>query len=555
MEKYASFRIILLMLVFGLAVAIAAPAQTYQVVTAFSGTNGAPAPGGLLLGTDGNFYGMTSAGGLTNSSCSQGGCGTFFQLTPSGTLTTLYNFCSLTNCADGSRPVGLVQGTDGNFYGTTYFGGLNQVVGVCNDGCGTVFQLTPGGVLTTLYNFCSLANCADGGLPGGLLQGTDGNFYGTNGFGGDTLSTCTDGCGTVFQLTPSGVLTTLYNFCTLVGCPGAPYSPGAGNLIQGTDGNFYGLTYHGGSVPCVDGGCGTAFQLTPSGVYTTLYNFCSLPNCADGQNPLGMLQGADGNFYGATAGGGAAGTVFQLTPGGVLTRLYNFCSLADCADGAYPYSAPVMGADGNLYGTTEWGGVRPGHAFKDNCAFDWMKTEIGCGTFYQLTLSGTLTTLHAFCNGKLNATYCENDGANPRAGVVQAADGSFYGTTEGAIEIAGVTRGATVFRWWNNVSLDPTFTPTSLTFTKQTVGTTSKAKSVAIKNANTDTATLDLTGFTISGPFAITANKCSTLVAGKSCKVSITFTPTATGTATGTLTISDNTPNSPQTVTLTGTGK
>jgi len=189
---------------------------------------------------------------------------------------------------DGAWPyAGLVQASDGNFYGTTTGGGAN--------GAGTVFKVTPAGRLTTLYNFCYQGYpCSDGGDPyAGLIQATDGNFYGT------TLGGGASGDGTVFKITPSGTLTTLYNFG---GADGAvPY----GGLIQATDGNFYGTTSGGGA-----SGDGSVFKITPSGTLTTLHSFAD----SDGASPDGLVQATDGNFYGTTYGGGAYGdgTVFRL---------------------------------------------------------------------------------------------------------------------------------------------------------------------------------------------------------------------------------------------------
>jgi uncharacterized repeat protein (TIGR03803 family) len=127
--------------------------------------------------------------------------------------------------------------------------------------------------------------------------------------------------------------------------------PGRGALIQGTDGNFYGVTQSGGV-----NAAGTVFNVTPGGTLTTLYNFCSegtSPDCTDGLSPLDrLIQGADRNFYGVTAGGGAAlgGTIFKITPSGGLTTFYNFCSQPDCADGDAPEGRVIQGADGNFLG-------------------------------------------------------------------------------------------------------------------------------------------------------------------------------------------------------------
>ena len=159
------------------------------------------------------------------------GCGTLFKITPSGTLTTLYNFCSQSGCADGQEPGALVQGNDGNLYGTTSAGGNSACSG--NGGCGTLFKITTTGTLTTLHSF----DLTDGGDPAGLIQATDGNFYGMTYSGGASNGNCTTGtCGTVLKVTPAGALTTLHIFGYTDGA-----NPSAA-LIQASDGNFYGTT-------------------------------------------------------------------------------------------------------------------------------------------------------------------------------------------------------------------------------------------------------------------------------------------------------------------------
>ena len=167
----------------------------------------------------GNFYGV-SAGGAH-------GGGTVFKITPAGTLTTLYSFCAQANCADGSGPSGLVQATDGNFYGTTGGGGASDD---CSGGCGTAFKITPTGKLTTLHSFDS----AEGSGASGLVQATDGNFYGTTGGGGAS------GSGTVFKITPAGELTTLHSFDL--------FDISHSTLVQGSDGSLYGETAWGGAL-------------------------------------------------------------------------------------------------------------------------------------------------------------------------------------------------------------------------------------------------------------------------------------------------------------------
>jgi uncharacterized repeat protein (TIGR03803 family) len=195
-----------------------------------------------------------------------------FRITPSGTLTTLYSFCAQTGCADGSAPSALVQGTNGSFYGTTYNGGVYTG--------GTVFKITPGGTLTTLYSFCAQTNSTDGFYPyAGLVQATDGNFYGTTQNGGANTRCNSIGCGTVFKITPGGKLTTLHSFRGLDG-----NSPNG--LVQGTDGSFYGTTFFGGAY-----NVGTVFKITAGGTLTTLN---SLDGSSSSDNPgAGLAQGTD----------------------------------------------------------------------------------------------------------------------------------------------------------------------------------------------------------------------------------------------------------------------
>lgn len=197
----------------------------FKTLHSFGGTDGVYSSAALVQATDGNLYGTTANGGAN-------GDGTIFRITPSGTLTTIYSFCSQPGCADGLEPYGvLIQATTGDLYGTTSHGGTAN--------SGTVFRITPSGTLTTLYTFCSQSNCVDGANPyGGLVQAIDGNLYGTTSHGG------TLGVGTVFKITPSGTLTMLYSFCSQNNCMDGiqPYAA----LVQATDGNFYGTTFYGG---------------------------------------------------------------------------------------------------------------------------------------------------------------------------------------------------------------------------------------------------------------------------------------------------------------------
>jgi len=426
----------------GLLFAVATPARsqgiersgapTFATLVSFNGSDGAePVSVSLVQGTDGNLYGTTLAGGAYKE-------GTVFRVTPTGKVTTLYSFCSKSGCADGASPyAGLVQAANGNFYGTTSGGGAN--------GDGTVFEITPGGALTTLYSFCSQTGCTDGEFPyAGLVQGEDGNFYGTT-FGTFTATRY----GTVFKITPGGKLTTLYSFCSKSGCAdgAGPYA----GLAQATDGNLYGTTAYGGANDSCGGwesdvGCGTVFRITPSGVLTTLYSFCSQSDCTDGELPFGgLVQGADGNFYGTTLTGTPAvpnyGTIFTITPTGKLTTLCTFCSESGCADGGAPYGDLIQATDGNLYGTTMFGG---GNDFCED-----PDSEAGCGTVFKITPGGALTTLYSFCAQGGCA-----DSQWPLAGLVQDTDGNLFGLTagasltpvEGGICQAGGNTGGTIFR-------------------------------------------------------------------------------------------------------------
>ncbi len=356
-------------------------AQTFSTLYSFDGVDNNAPDSALIQATDGNLYGTTVYGGPA-------GQGSVYKITPGGTLTTLYNFCSLSGCPDGTQPLApVVQGFDGNLYGTTYYGGGSSA---CNSGCGTVFKITAGGILTTLHSFAP----GDGTQPqGGLTLAADGDFYGATLYG------------TLYKITPGGTFTVLHTFTN--GDDGSmPYS----SPIQASDGNFYGVTYDGGTW-----GNGVVYRLHGT-TLTTLYSFCSVGGCADGAYPLGALvQAADGKLYGTTALGGntgcdlgyGCGTVFSITLGGALTTLYTFHEPA-----AYtPLAALVQGPDGALYGTTQNGGFA-------NCTH-------GCGTLFRITTRGTYNHLYSFCS----VTGCP-DGELPQAGpLLLNTDGTFYGTT------------------------------------------------------------------------------------------------------------------------------
>jgi uncharacterized repeat protein (TIGR03803 family) len=354
------------------AMAIASSAQTFTQLASF--TDGSSVFSSLIQGRDGGLYGISNNGGT-------GGYGTVFKVTPTGTLITMYRFCSQQNCADGFYPYGgLVLGTDGNFYGTAQNGGVS--------GMGVVFKITPGGAYSVLHSFSG----TDGNYPdAGLALGSDKNFYGVTSSGG------TLGIGTVFKMTPAGTLTTLHSF---EGSDG--YYPSA-PLVQGTDGNFYGTTTRGGTNgnACY-AGCGTVFKITAAGEFSSLHSF----DFIDGQEPFApLVQTGNGSFYGTTFSGayvswngcsGGCGTVFEITTRGMTKTVHAFSVPAES------YVGLTLASDGNSYGTTVGGG------------------SCGDGVIYSVTPAGGFNTVEGGCFG-----------GNYTDAMVQATNGKFYGTYAG----------------------------------------------------------------------------------------------------------------------------
>ncbi len=375
-----------------LAVAVLSPAQTFTSLHSFKGPDGANPYTSFAQGPNGILYGTTIDGGPDGS-------GSIFAMDTFGDVLPLWNFCS--NCSDGQFPVApLVLAPDGYLYGTTQSGGTNG-------GFGTIFKISPtGGPLITLHSFSAI----DGASPySSLLPATDGNLYGTTNGGG------VNNVGTIFKVTTTGQLTTLYNFCSAVNCGDGQFP--VGPLIQGTDGNIYGTTHAGGNTLCQNG-CGTIFRITPGGSYTTLHRF----NKSDGDYPYGgVVEGLNGELYGTTGSGGAnqAGSVFTLSPNGTLTTIHSFDG---AGGGASPY-AMSLGSDSNFYGTTSAGGIYGVY-----------------GTIFEITPDGTFTTLHSFDI---------KDGAVPYTGLLQSTTGLFYGTTY----FGGGFNDGTVFNL--NSELDP----------------------------------------------------------------------------------------------------
>jgi uncharacterized repeat protein (TIGR03803 family) len=360
---------------------LAAPAtldQEYSVLHRFGdGTvaNDGTYPESIFQGFDGNFYGVTGEGGASYNG------GTVFKITPQGVVSMLYAFNPASNV---SSPQSLIQAADGSFYGTTDFG--------------QVFHLSQSGELSILHFFSS------GSVVLGIIQAGDGNFYGTTVFGQP------GGSSTVFMVTPQGAATVLHAFGD-----GSVANDGLSpsNLVQGSDGSFYGTTSQGGTA-----GKGIVYKITSKGTYTILHNFGdgTVPN--DGELPAaGLIQGSDGNFYGTTYEGGATGqgTAFKMTTQGAVTILHNFPDGSTLNDGHGPRTPLLQGYDGNFYGTTS--GIDLPDSF-----------IINQGTIFQMTPQGIVTTLHTFGDGSVT-----NDGNNNYTGsaLIQSSAGNFYGFTSG----------------------------------------------------------------------------------------------------------------------------
>ena len=358
-------------LVFGPIVTV--QSQPFSVLHDFDPAGGNPVQTGLLAqGRDGRLYGTTSV--------------TTFRISPAGEFRKLHDFDYTDEFArEGYNALGgLTLGRDGNFYGTTAGGGAS--------GTGTVFKMTPAGVVAVLHSF-SRDEAGYFGVYGAPVEGRDGHLYGTTS-GGKKFK-----YGTVYKLTKSGEYTTLYRFD---GWHGAnPQAP----LIGGADGNFYGTTNNGGAQWGSTGGWGTVFRITPHGKLKTLYSFDDAHG-AFIQSPV--VQGFDRNIYGTTANGGmfGSGTVFKLTPTGVITMLHHFGDISGAEDGGtHPIAGLVQGSDGNFYGATAHNGnglcgtlfrVTPEGAYSVLWTFDW---TTGCspaptpflhtnGRVYGLTSSG-----------------------------------------------------------------------------------------------------------------------------------------------------------------------
>jgi len=368
-----------------------AQAQILHTIAVFDGTNGYGPFASVVQGIDGNIYGTTDSGGNPVSQS-----GTLFRVTPTGELTDLYNFCSKPRCTDGSSPASPpVVGTDGNIYGVAGGGILNQ---------GVVYKMTLSGEYSVLYSFCPTHPCTDGVGPGGIIVGPDGNFYGVAGGGNASNG------GILFSITPAGVLTVLYRFCSLA--PNCQDGAGPNTPILGTDGNFYGVTSGGGSLGggvlyelsstgtysvlynfcAYTEGCsgvgepydvvrdangnffgsaeysasgspyGSVFEITSSNQLLVLHNFDDYND----EPYTGVTLASDGNVYGVFGyDTKAVGSIYEVNAAtGVYSRIYTF-KPEDNSSGAPPVGPLFQGTDGNFYGVVPYGpGTYDGDVFK-----------------------------------------------------------------------------------------------------------------------------------------------------------------------------------------------
>jgi uncharacterized repeat protein (TIGR03803 family) len=450
----------------------------------------------------------------------EGKNGKFYAITGGGLLVmTPTGYVSIAPITGGiSSGSSLVEGNDGNFYGTTSDGGSSY--------SGTVFRITPKGAGTTIHTFTGIN--PEGSQPNGrVIKGSDGNFYGTTYFGGASSGVVS---GTVFKVTPSGTLTTLYSF---TGSPNGanPVAP----LIQGSNGNFYGTTYSGGFSPL-----GTVFSVSSTGSYSLLSNFSSYGTVGSWANPTGpVTEATDGNFYGTTPYGpdissGEDGSVFRVTPGGVMTVMHQF----DGTDGSRPSGALLQAKDGYLYGTTPNGGAS------------------GYGTIFRMTLSGDFTTLYSFTGG--------TRGGIPGS-LMLAKDGQFYVTTSvggkwgyGALVRISTAPAAPEIVVEQPLGGDLKDGLAKKSFGTVRVGKQGKARTFTIRNngsANLTSLSIRKSGANPKD-FVVTAPVKSTLVPGEQTTFKVYFAPRSKGKRNAAIQLKSNDSNeNPFNIELTGSGE
>ncbi len=452
--------------------------------------------GGVMQASDGNFYSpsITTSRLAIDYACPDNDantCSYITKIAPDGTATIFHTFYQVAgqNNVDGMSPNQLIEASDGNFYGSAQEGGTG--------GLGTIFKITPSGTFTVIFTFTTKYNpdgtensLPYGGFPGTLVEGSDGYLYGTAQIGGPNGFDE----GTIFKVSKTGAMTVLHEF--VGGRTGDSRAFPDGllplSLIQGADGNFYGTTLQSPN----DGtsgqflGMGTIFSISPGGSFSTLHNFAV--DGSDGVQPFGPLtQGPDGGFYGTNKAYGYPGTpdasvlttlpssfktngnFYKISSTGNYQVLYNFTGQADGRD---PSPFLTLGSDGNFYGAARYAGSNTG------CA-----PFSGCGVLFQMQPSGNQTVLYSF----LGTT----DSGIPYGPLVQANDGSFYGTNE--LAVTGTSN--YVPGSFYNLALKPALKgPIQITFTPTTVDANQPVK----------------LSWTVSNAFSTTAQQCHASVLG-----------------------------------------
>jgi uncharacterized repeat protein (TIGR03803 family) len=369
---------------FACTMASSALAQQYTLLYNFTGNADGDTPAGTLIrDSQGNLYGTTQYGGNASGLA---GHGTVFEYTASGQMNTLYAF---TGNADGSNPfAGVVRDTQGNLYGTTPYGGT--FTSYCAQGCGVVYEITSVGEELVRHSF----EGSDGLFPmGGLFIDAQGYLYGTTMTGGSNGVNA----GTVFSLSPGFIFGTIYGF----EANRDGELPYAGVTIDNL-GDIYGITTYGGEIGASVShrSNGTVFEINRYGVKETPHTFSG---GLDGAHPYGALAWSQkGGLYGTTSSGGklgwnGGGTVFQMEPAGEEKIVHEFTGTPD---GGYPFAGVTLDTNGNIYGTTYYGG------------------EYGQGSVFMITPSGKETILHSFSG---------SDGAGPYGGLVLDGSGNIYG--------------------------------------------------------------------------------------------------------------------------------
>jgi len=403
----------LLFLALGVCLSQGANAQAFKVLHAFTGTDGSNPEARMVQGADGNVYGTAAFGGLPNGCPDLFGCGVIFKIDAAGSFTVLHKMTP----SEGGQLRGLVQATDGFLYGIAERYGIGSQTG-CGfaNSCGTLFRIDGAGNFTKLHDF----GTTDAPNPtGGLLIGSDGLLYGT------TVTS-------IYRADTSGNVTTLHTFTSQEG------NNLNGPLVEDDQGNFYGAAREGGLNGCFltpdpDQTCGTVFKMDAAGDVTVLHQFGTSAEF----KPAGeLVRGGDGFLYGTTAGGvftSFGGTAFKIDTAGNYQAIHLFNTAGYGPEGMHPESGLLAASSGALYGANTVDGLP---IFSGDVE----------GALYRMNTNGVVTVLHTFTGA---------DGATPYAGLVEGSDGNLYGTTF----FGGASNKGTIFR------LNPRARSTVATFT------------------------------------------------------------------------------------------